>query len=143
VVDLKTLDIIYFSNRSENTKRFVEKLGLNRTFRIPVKWDKQNPFMVGNEYVLFVPTYGSGNDGYSIPASVKAFLNIESNRQLLRGVVGFGNTNFGEHYCKAAEMIAAKTGVPILGRVELLGTPEDVITIQERLVKLNDTIQLS
>jgi protein involved in ribonucleotide reduction len=143
VVDLKTLDIIYFSNRSENTKRFVEKLGLNRTFRIPVKWDKQNPFMVGNEYVLFVPTYGSGNDGYSIPASVKAFLNIESNRQLLRGVVGFGNTNFGEHYCKAADMIAAKTGVPILGRVELLGTPEDVITIQERLVKLNDTIQLS
>ena len=139
-----TLDIIYYSNRSENTKRFVEKLGLTRSFRLPVKWEKENPFTVDREYVLFVPTYGSGNDGYSIPAPVKAFLNIESNRSLLRGVVGFGNTNFGEHYCNAADMIAAKTGVPVLGRVELLGTPEDVITIQERLVKLNDTtIQLS
>ena len=140
---MNTPDVIYFSNRSENTKRFVEKLGLNRSFRLPIKWDKEDPFMAEKEFVLFVPTYGGGNDGYSIPASVKAFLNIKSNRDLIRGVVGFGNTNFGEHYCKAADMIAAKIGVPILGRVELLGTPEDIITIQERLVKLNDTIQLS
>jgi protein involved in ribonucleotide reduction len=143
VVNLNTLDIVYYSNRSENTKRFVDKLNVERVFRIPTKWDERNPFLVGKQYVLFVPTYGSGNDGYSIPASVKKFLNIPSNRQLLKAVVGFGNTNFGEHYCKAADQIAAKTGVPILGRVELLGTPEDVITISERLTKLNDAIQLS
>lgn len=96
--------------------------------------------MVEHEYILFVPTYGSGNDGYSIPASVKKFLNIESNRQLLRGVVGFGNTNFGDHFCHAAEQIAQKTGVPILARVELFGTPEDVERIKERLEKFNDTV---
>jgi len=33
-------------------------------------------------------------------------------------------------------MIAAKTGVPILGRVEIFGTEEDTITIKERLAML-------
>ena len=49
------------------------------------------------------------------------------------GVVGFGNTNFGEHYCKAAEIVAAKVGVPLLYRVEIIGTPEDVNQVTERL----------
>jgi protein involved in ribonucleotide reduction len=51
----------------------------------------------------------------------------------LRGVIGTGNTNFGEHYCKAAEMISRKTGVPIIARVEIFGTNEDVNKIKERL----------
>jgi protein involved in ribonucleotide reduction len=33
-------------------------------------------------------------------------------------------------------MISSKTGVPILARVELLGTPEDVQKIKQRLEKL-------
>ena len=136
------MDIIYFSNRSGNTKRFVEKLENYRVSRIPLKWEEEAPFLTENEYVLFVPTYGGGNDGFSIPASVKKFLNIESNRKLLRGVVGFGNINFGEHFCQAAELISSKTGVPILGRVELFGTPVDVKIISERLEQLNDTVQL-
>ena len=136
------MDIIYFSNRSGNTKRFAEKLQDYRVSRIPLKWEEEAPFLTDKEYVLFVPTYGSGNDGFSIPASVKKFLNIESNRKLLRGVVGFGNTNFGEHFCHAAELISEKTGVPILGRVELFGTPEDVVKIKERLEQFNDTVQL-
>ena len=76
-----SLDIVYFSNRSENTKRFVEKLGHERAFRIPTKWDERVPFLVAKPYVLFVPTYGSGNDGYSVPASVKKFLNIPSHEK--------------------------------------------------------------
>lgn len=138
-----SLDIIYYSNRSENTKRFVTKLGYDRSFRLPVTWNASVPFLVGNPYVLFVPTYGGGNDIHSIPKSVKQFLNISSNRDLLRGVVGFGNTNFGESYCKAADLIAGKTGVPILGRVELLGMPDDVDNISERLRELNEHLQLS
>lgn len=136
------LDIIYYSNRSENTKRFVEKVGLTRSFRLPTKWDEKSPFLAGNPYVLFVPTYGGGNDDYSIPNSVRKFLNIPSNRTLLKGIVGFGNINFGTAYCKAAELISAKTGVPILGRVELLGTPEDVETILTRIEELNEQLQL-
>ena len=92
--------------------------------------------MATREYVLFVPTYGGGNESTTIPTSVKKFLNIEANRNLLRGVVGFGNTNFGDHYCKAAEMISAKTGVPLLYRVEIMGTPYDVEQVLERLDRL-------
>ncbi len=137
-----SLDIIYFSNRSENTKRFVEKLGYDRAYRIPTKWDERTPFLVARPFVLFVPTYGSGNDGYSIPASVKKFLNIPGHRRLMRGIVGFGNTNFGTHYCKAAAMIAAKTGVPILAKIELLGTPEDVELVKQKMRELSEQLQL-
>lgn len=89
--------------------------------------------MAYRPYVLIVPTYGGGNDNHTIPKQVRKFLNFRSNRNLLRGVVGMGNTNFGEHYCKAAEMISAKTGVPLLYRVEITGTPDDVEQVKERL----------
>ena len=125
-------DLIYFSNVSNNTKRFVEKLELPAS-RIPLRWDENLPFLATREYVLFVPTYGGGDDGHTIPKQVKKFLNIETNRDLLRGVVGLGNTNFGDHYCRAAEMISAKIGVPLLYRVEITGTPYDVEQVKERL----------
>jgi protein involved in ribonucleotide reduction len=129
-----SLGIVYFSNYSGNTKRFVEKLGLE-SIRIPIG-DPNDPIIVSDRYVLFVPTYGGGSEEHAIPRQVRSFLNVESNRQKMVAVVGLGNTNFGEDYCKAAEMIAAKTGVPILGRVEIFGTEEDTITIKERLAML-------
>jgi protein involved in ribonucleotide reduction len=137
-----SLDIIFFSNRSNNTARFVKKIEVYDSYRIPIVWDSENPMLHSNPYVLFVPTYGSGNDGYSIPRPVASFLNMPSNRKLLRAVVGFGNTNFGSHYCKAAYMISERTGVPILGKVELFGTADDVNKIQEGLRKLNEQLQL-
>lgn len=131
------IDLVYFSHKSENTKRFVEKLDKDAK-RIPLDWDDNNPYIHSTEYVLVVPTYGSGNDRHTIPKQVRKFLNIPENRNFLRGVIGTGNTNFGDHFCKAADMIAAKTGVPILGRVEVLGTPEDIQKITERLRLLYD-----
>lgn len=134
------IDIVYFSNYSGNTKRFVEKLN-GTAIRIPIDWSSGNHITVAQPYVLMVPTYGGGEGRAAIPRQVRAFLNIKQNRNLLRGVVGFGNTNFGEHFCKAADMISQKTGVPIIGRVEVFGTPEDVLKIQERLKLLYDDEQ--
>jgi protein involved in ribonucleotide reduction len=128
--------IVYFSNYSGNTKRFVDKLDVDST-RISIS-DENDPVIIRQDYVLFVPTYGGGAESSAIPRQVKAFLNVEANRKRLKAVVGFGNTNFGEHYCKAADLIAAKIGVPILGRVEIFGTEEDVNTIKERLAMLDD-----
>jgi protein involved in ribonucleotide reduction len=125
-------DIVYFSNVSENTKRFVEKLDLSGT-RIPIKWDDKSPLVVEKDFVLVVPSYGGGAESRTVPKSVVKFLNIEQNRNLLRGIVGTGNTNFGVHYCKAAEIVAAKTGVPLLYRVEITGTPDDVEQVKERV----------
>lgn len=134
-----SLDLVYFSNYSGNTKRFMEKLNedTSRLIRIPIDWDINNPLVVSSGYVLFVPTYGGGSEKSAIPRQVRHFLNIPGNRELLKAIVGFGNTNFGEHFCKAAEMISGKTGVPIIARVEIFGTSEDVQKVNERLEKLN------
>lgn len=126
------ITLVYFSNYSENTKRFVEKL-TDAGIRIPVKPSNAGNIVMDREYVLVVPTYGGGNESPAIPKPVKVFLNNPVNRTLLRGVIGTGNTNFGEHYCKAAYMISAKTGVPVIAKVELLGTPEDVSKVKDRL----------
>lgn len=130
------LDIIYYSNRSGNTKRFVEKVGMGRAFSV-----SELP-IANNDYVLFVPTYGAGSDDYTVPRAVQTFLSIQTNASHLKAVVGFGNMNFGKSYCKAAKIISKKFDVPILGRVELFGTPEDVVEIQERLREFNDQLQL-
>jgi protein involved in ribonucleotide reduction len=127
-----SIQIVYFSNHSGNTKRFVEKLD-NLSIRIPISWDPASPVYAKEEYVLMVPTYGGGSERSAIPKQVKSFLNIIENRDLLRGVVGFGNTNFGDNYCKAAELIAQKTGVPVIARIEIFGTDDDVNKVKERL----------
>jgi protein involved in ribonucleotide reduction len=125
-------DIVYFSNVSGNTHKFVEKLDLT-SHRIPIRWDEDEPLMATSDYVLFLPTYGGGNDNQTVPKQVVKFLNIKQNRDLMVGVVGLGNTNFGKHYCKAAEIISAKVGVPLLYRLEIFGTPDDVNQVTERL----------
>lgn len=126
-----SINIVYFSNYSGNTKRFVEKLDAY-PIRIPID-HRGSTITVDEPYVLFVPTYGGGEGRAAIPRQVRAFLNVRENRNLLRGVVGFGNTNFGEHFCKAAELISKKTGVPIIAKVEIFGTDNDVQTVKERL----------
>jgi protein involved in ribonucleotide reduction len=127
-----SIQIVYFSNHSGNTKRFVDKLD-NSSIRIPINWNPASPVYANAEYVLMVPTYGGGSERSAIPKQVKSFLNIEENRNLLRGVVGLGNTNFGDNYCKAAELISQKTGVPVIARVEIFGTDDDVNRVKERL----------
>jgi protein involved in ribonucleotide reduction len=131
-----SIDIVYFSNYSGNTKRFVEKLD-DSAIRIPIDW-RSNSITIARPYVLFVPTYGGGEGRAAIPRQVRSFLNVVENRDLLRGVVGFGNTNFGEHFCKAAELISQKTGVPVVARVEIFGTEDDVTKVKERMRMLYD-----
>jgi protein involved in ribonucleotide reduction len=132
---LLPIDIVYFSNYSGNTKRFVEKLDEYDAIRIPIDWDGSG-ITIDQPYILFVPTYGGGEGRAAIPRQVRSFLNIKENRKLLKGVVGFGNTNFGKHFCKAADLISAKTGVPVIARVEIFGTDDDVNKVKERLTLL-------
>ena len=126
------IDIVYFSNYSGNTKKFVERLSADENIRIPIA-GSGGSITVDQPYVLLVPTYGGGEGRAAIPRQVRAFLNVRENRALLRGVIGFGNTNFGEHFCRAADLISAKTGVPVIARVEIFGTEDDVKTVKERL----------
>ena len=123
--------IVYFSSASENTHRFVERLGV-MVHRIPLR--ATEPFLrVAEEYVLVVPTYGGGTEGGAVPRQVIKFLNDERNRSWCRGVIAAGNTNFGSAYCIAGDIVSAKLGVPYLYRFELLGTAEDVTRVREGL----------
>lgn len=123
--------LVYFSSASDNTHRFVKKLGLEAQ-RIPLR--PTDPFLhVSEPYVLILPTYGGGNEGGAVPKQVIKFLNDEDNRALIRGVIAAGNTNFGEKYCIAGDIIAAKCHVPYLYGFELMGTNEDVTAVREGL----------
>ena len=122
---------MYFSSASENTHRFVGRLGY-RSARIPLR-RRDEPLTVDEEYVLVVPTYGGGSVRGAVPKQVIAFLNDPRNRSLCRGVIASGNTNFGEAYCLAGDIIASKLGVPFLYRYELLGTPTDVARVRQGL----------
>ena len=123
--------LVYFSSASENTHRFVGRLGY-RSARSPLR-RRDEPLTVGEGYVLFVPTYGGGSVRGAVPKQVIAFLNDPRNRSLCRGVIASGNTNFGEAYCLAGDIIASKLGVPFLYRYELLGTPTDVARVRQGL----------
>jgi protein involved in ribonucleotide reduction len=126
--------LVYFSSVSENTHRFVQKLGLD-AIRIPL----HGRIQVGEPYVLVLPTYGGGhatpdiNAGGYVPKQVIAFLNDERNRSLLRGVIAAGNTNFGAEFCYAGEVVSRECGVPYLYRFELMGTEDDVAAVRTGL----------
>lgn len=125
------VDLVFFSSVSETTRRFVDKLDRPST-RIPLR--RPDPALVAcRPFVLVTPTYGGGDGRGAVPKQVITFLNDERNRARIRGVIGAGNTNFGEAYCLAGDIVAAKCQVPHLYRVELLGTTRDVETVRAGL----------
>ncbi|MGI2033492.1 class Ib ribonucleoside-diphosphate reductase assembly flavoprotein NrdI [Rhizobium panacihumi] len=124
------MSVVYFSTKSENTHRFVEKLGLTAR-RIPICSDEA--LCAPNPFVLIVPTYGGGENKGAVPKQVIRFLNDADNRSNIRGVIAAGNTNFGAAYCIAGDIISAKCQVPFLYKFELLGTQEDVDNVRHGL----------
>ncbi|MTD37049.1 class Ib ribonucleoside-diphosphate reductase assembly flavoprotein NrdI [Erwinia sp. CPCC 100877] len=120
--------LIYFSSASENTHRFIQRLGLP-ALRIPV--DGTQRLQACGPYILVTPTWGGGGPKGAVPRQVIAFLNDEHNRALLRGVIAAGNRNFGEAYCLAGDIIARKCHVPLLYRFEVLGTPQDIDNVRK------------
>jgi len=122
--------ITYFSSASGYTHRFVEKLGLPAT-RIPLRPRVDGMITISEPSVLIIPTYGAGPHTKAVPKQVIEFLNIEANRKLIWGVIGAGNTNFGDAYAIAGDIVSNKLQVPILYRFEIMGTPEDVEVVRE------------
>jgi len=123
--------LVYFSSRSENTRRFVEKLGA-AALRLPVDATDEPP-RAREPFVLVSPTYGGGGEKGAVPKPVIRFLNDPHNRSLIRGVIAAGNTNFGTGYALAGNIVSAKCAVPYLYRFELLGTDEDVDNVRQGL----------
>lgn len=128
------MDLVYYSSASGNTARFVAMLG-RPALRIPVSPADPMPAPAG-AYVMICPTYADGMGRGAVPKQVIRFLNDESRRALLRGVIGAGNRNFGATFALASRVIADKCRVPVLYRMELAGTETDVARVREGLDKL-------
>jgi len=126
--------IVYFSSVTENTKHLVDELPFEAS-RIPLR--RGDSFLhVTEPYVLFVPSYGGGEEDSAVPKQVIKFLNDAQNRALCLGVVAAGNINFGSHYCIAGRIIEHKLGVPVFYRFELRGMPGDRERIEEGLLEV-------
>ena len=128
------LHLVYYSNVSGNTARLVNKLP-NPNTRLPLR-PHEPAIHIHEPYVLITPTYGGGDLKTAVPKAVIRFLNDPDNRKHLVGVIATGNTNFGDHYALAGDIIATKCDVPVLARIEIFGTPEDITHIQTILNNL-------
>lgn len=125
--------IVYFSSTTNNTHRFVQKVGFPSE-RVPI-YAKDDFLNVDYDYVLVVPTYGGGRGEGAVPKQIVRFLNDETNRNHCKAVIAGGNINFGEHYCLAGKIISKKLQIPYLYSFELMGMPRDVLKVQEGLKK--------
>lgn len=137
--------VVYFSSVTDNTHRFVQKLGLPNV-RIPLT-KAEEPLSVDEPYVLVVPTYGggvtmTGKNSRPVPPQVIRFLNDEHNRSFIRAVVAGGNSNFGTDFGLAGEVIAKKCKVPYVYRFELMGNEEDIRILRGGLIQNAETLGL-
>ena len=116
--------IVYWSSNSGGTKRVAEALATD-TVELD-DYDGASP------YVLACPTYDQPRGGF-IPRPVQQFL--DKHAQLMVGVIGSGNRNFGDYYCQAAVDISEEHGVPIAHRVDIMGTEDDYRTIDRGMAQ--------
>lgn len=116
--------IVYFSNVTNYTQRFVDKLDVPKT-QIPLYTRMDTPIME-EPYLLVFPSYGTGSFKRSVPKQTIKFLNVEQNRNYLQGIIGTGNRTFGEDYLIGAKLAEYKTGKPLLYGLELSGVQQDV-----------------
>ena len=103
--------IVYWSSNSGGTRRVAEALDTD-TVELD-SYDGTSP------YVLLTPTYDQPRGGFT-PKPVQQFL--DKHAHLMVGVAATGNLNFQEYYCQAAIDISKRHGVPIVHRVEIMGT---------------------
>lgn len=106
--------LVYYS-RTNNVKRFVNKLGTNIKIQTIDEYDGSSP------YILITPTYNFGK----VPEEVDKFL--ETNDVNMVSVISSGNKNWGDScFGRAGDIISKKYTVPLVHKFELSGNKKDV-----------------
>lgn len=131
--------LVYFSSKSLNTHRFVQKTGL-KAERIPLEAGEEM-LKVSEPFVLVTPTYADGEGRGAVPKRVIRFLYDPENRSFIRGVIAAGNRNFGQYFGYAGDVISARCQVPCLYKFELMGTQEDVEIVKNGVYELWQRLQ--
>lgn len=121
------MEFRYYSDRTRNTAAFMSKLPWTvETLDVPVN----------SPYTLIAPSYGKE---LLVPQPVQDFLDA-TDPALLVGVIGTGNLNFGTKYCSGADQISDRYNVPVLQRVDMRGSSDDVNTIVRGIELHGDTL---
>ena len=110
--------IVYWSSNSGGTRRVAEALSTS-TVEL-AEYDGTSP------YVLLTPTYDRPRGGFT-PKPVQQFL--EEHAHLMVGVLGVGNRSFGDKFCMGAHDISKQFNVPVLWRIEIMGSQEDLAVV--------------
>lgn len=116
--------MIVYTSRTGNVKYIIEKLNLPSS-------EIKEGLVIHCPYFLFTYTDGLGE----IPKHVKEFLLEEENQNNLKGIIVSGNINFGHYFCKPAELIHKTYNVPIIRKIDLRGTQEDINEIIKQYKK--------
>lgn len=116
--------IIYWTSKTGNTKRFVEKLGFEC---------RKLPCEVDRPFILVFPTFGVGQ----VPKPVHDFILQHHTKSL--GVVACGNRAFGSDFALGGVKVSKCYGLPLLYKVELFGSDYEVEIVKE---KINESYQL-
>lgn len=110
------MKVVYFSMTGQ-TRKFVQKLGMET-----LELNPNNPFEVMEDsYIVVTPTYDA-----EVTEILEDFIETSHNRQLLKGVAGGGNLNFGPLFVFTAKELAEAYRVPLLHTFEFQGMDEDV-----------------
>ena len=117
---------VVYASKTGHVEKVVNKLGLENALKIVDGTEK-----IDGEYVIFTYTSGKGKT----PKPVEAFLAANPG---VRAVVGSGSTakSHIETFNFAAENISKAYNVPILAKLDGVGTDEDMVRIKTELEKL-------
>ena len=117
---------VVYASKTGHVEKVINKLGLTDALKIVDGTEK-----IDGEYVIFTYTSGKGKT----PKPVEAFLAANPG---VRAVVGSGSTakSHIETFNFAAENISKAYNVPILAKLDGVGTDEDMVRIKTELEKL-------
>ncbi|OJF92209.1 class Ib ribonucleoside-diphosphate reductase assembly flavoprotein NrdI [Alkalibacterium sp. 20] len=120
------MKVIYLTLTGQ-TRKFVEKLQMD-----VLELNPADPFVkMTAPFIIITPTYDK-----EVTEVWDDFLETGNNSQLLKGVAGGGNLNFGPLFAFTAKDIASDYNVPLLHQFEFQGNDEDV----EKLKKAVNTL---
>lgn len=109
--------MIVYSSRTGNVRYIISKLGLPHI-------EIHDGLILNEPFLLFTYTDGLGE----VPVIVENFL--KNNATYCKGIIASGNSNFGHYYfCRSADIIHEKYGIPIVQKIELRGFQKDYDTI--------------
>ena len=108
---------LVYDSMTGNVRRFAQAVALEVGQADLLDARVQRP---DREFLLLTYTFGSGE----VPGLTRALL--ASHGHLLRGVVASGSFHWGRNFARAADLIAAEYGVPVVAKLNKSGTQADL-----------------